>query len=118
MKTEWRQLGSGEDWTAVKESLQGSSNLLLFKHSPICSISLLADEQLNLWLSTSTRPADLLLVRIDVISQRTLSRSIASEIDVNHQSPQLILLDSRLKMIWQLTHFKITREQIDEKFAK
>lgn len=77
----------------------------IFKHSTACPISSRAANEVR----TVDFPFD--LYWINVIEQRELSNWVADCYDVQHQSPQLILIQSgKTKKIWN--HGQIKKEQV------
>ena len=78
--------------------------VLIFKHSPTCGTSYVAQEELDVYLQDS-EPVDVHVV--DVLSQRGLSGEIARRFGVRHQSPQVLLLvDSAVR--WHASHYSVT----------
>jgi len=84
----WKKVISSEQLTEViAESEQHP--VVIFKHSPRCSISALA---LSRFENTFQSQEYYL---IDVVSQRELSQNIAAILGVMHESPQLLLLSKK-----------------------
>ena len=83
---------------------------LLFKHSSYCPVSGLA---LGEVAALSDAHPDLPIYVIDVIAQRALSNRVAEELDVRHESPQALLLRDGA-LVWHASHFRVTRERIEE----
>ncbi len=89
------------NWTAITsvEELndflaQSDKPLVLFKHSTRCSISSMALNSLeNDWQLDSDAVH---LGFIDLIQYRAVSNFCAEHLNVQHQSPQLILVDNGL----------------------
>lgn len=78
--------------------------LLLFKHSRTCSISVTAWHDIaRLEQLEPTLPVFLL----DVREQRPLARSVASTLDVRHESPQAILIRNGV-VVWHASHFSVS----------
>ena len=63
---------------------------LIFKHSTRCSISMMAKRRFE--LDWEDLPADMPLYFLDLITYRDLSRQVAEIFQVNHESPQLLLI--------------------------
>ena len=85
---------------------------LLFKHSLTCPISARAYEALSNYLQESASPeVDYNLIVVQ--HARDVSNVAASKLNVEHQSPQAILVrDGRA--IWHASHFNITSASLDE----
>lgn len=82
---EWKIISSKEDLAeAVKES--HNSPVAVFKHSTRCSVSLMAKKGLE----RDWNMPEVSAFYLDLIAYREVSNFIASEFEVEHQSPQLI----------------------------
>lgn len=95
--------------------LQNSHNnqVLLCKFSPICPTSLMAQREVEEFLQTR----ELENWSIDVIKSRALSRSIAEQIKVRHESPQAFIIKNE-KVMWHGSHYDLTREKIAQKWLE
>ena len=113
-----KDIKSAEDWQALKElcASEGKS-LFLAKLSPACPVSHMAEEVLNQWLPSHPQ-SDFIAARIDVIRVRNLSRAIGEEVGVKHESPQVLLLDESGKHSWDVDHFDINAERLDQQFPR
>lgn len=101
----------GDGWRVV---LHSAPLLLLFKHSPWCGASAVADRRVR---DFSAAHPDVPVFLVDVIAQRDLSRRIATALDVGHESPQVILIrDGR--PVWNTSHFKITGDALVDAIAR
>ncbi len=76
--------------------------VLLFKHSTRCFISKMALRNFEQTFLASEVPCYLL----DLIAYRNLSHQIASTFDVQHQSPQVLLIKDG-KVIFHASHENI-----------
>ena len=98
------------------QALQAASHetaVLVFKKSPICPTSFWAESQLLHWLSTRPDDPDLKLAVVDVIKQRGLARGLSSELNITHESPQVLLfVDGSL--VWHESHERINQEQLEQ----
>ncbi|MBW8362303.1 MAG: bacillithiol system redox-active protein YtxJ [Kaistella sp.] len=89
--TFWKKLHSEEDLnTAVKESFE--RKVAIFKHSTRCFISKTVLKNFEKEMENSHQPYSYYF--LDLIANRDLSDRIADELDVVHQSPQLIVLEN------------------------
>ncbi|MCB9880003.1 MAG: bacillithiol system redox-active protein YtxJ [Planctomycetes bacterium] len=87
--------------------------VLLFKHSPICPISSAARAEYELFrLDHPDAPT----LFVDVIGARAVSRAIAEQCGVQHQSPQAILFVEG-KATWNASHDAITAGALDAAWA-
>ncbi|WP_300660789.1 bacillithiol system redox-active protein YtxJ [Fluviicola sp.] len=107
-KTEfpWVNLTSSEQ---LHELLDASVEkpLLLFKHSTRCSISSMALSRFEHKMD----PEKATCVYLDLLAYRHLSDEIAELTNVQHQSPQAILITNR-EVIYSATHSEIDASDI------
>lgn len=89
--------------TAELDALLDEPIALLYKHSDRCPISAMAHEEIAALVRQ--RP-DAPVWLLEVNSNRELSREVARRLDVEHQSPQAILLVQG-RPAWQATHFQV-----------
>jgi bacillithiol system protein YtxJ len=83
----WTLLESAEQLNNIKQQ-QGYS--LIFKHSTRCSISMMAKRRFE--LDWENLPADMPLYFLDLIQHRDISAQVAQVFNVQHESPQLLLI--------------------------
>ncbi|MFZ3102452.1 MAG: bacillithiol system redox-active protein YtxJ [Desulfitobacteriaceae bacterium] len=83
--------------------------IILFKHSTTCPISACAWREVQDFILGSQD--EVLVVMIKVIESRAVSNQVAEELGVMHQSPQALLL-SNGKVLWQVSHQAVIRENI------
>ena len=108
------------DWTELKDESQiehireESKNqpVLIFKHSTRCSISRAALDRLERnWETGSTKPAKTYF--LDLLSHRNVSNRLADYFNVEHQSPQvLILKDGKPTLV--RSHLSIGLDEIQQ----
>ena len=107
----WHTLTSEEQLEQVKLA-SNTKPQLLFKHSTRCSISSMALNRLN-------READFPNVDfhlLDLIAYRNVSKKIADDFEVEHQSPQILLIKNGL-CIFDESHGGINMQEIIEQAA-
>ena len=85
----WSELNSIEQ---LKDLYQQSdtSPVVLFKHSTRCSISSMAKSRIE--SNWSKLFSDFPIYYLDLIAHRNISNSIAEDLGVEHQSPQIIVV--------------------------
>lgn len=83
---------------------------LIFKHSNVCGISAAAYEELQHHL---TKPAEIGYWLVTVQLARDISNEIASRLNIEHESPQAILVRDG-KAVWNASHRKITSQTLAE----
>ena len=82
---------------------------IIFKDSVTCGISAFAKERL-------VNGNDLLIAKadfnyLDLLSYRSISNFIADELNVIHQSPQIIVLKNK-EVVYRVSHHSIQAEEI------
>jgi bacillithiol system protein YtxJ len=61
-----------------------------------------------------SKPEDIEFELIDVISNRARSDEIAQQFDVEHESPQVILIDDDNSVLWAGSHRRVTEENLNQ----
>lgn len=104
----WRRLQTDQDLDAAL-SASNEGTVALFKHSTRCSVSSMALKFFEQsWNYDDDQVTPYFL---DLIAYRSLSNRIASELNVEHQSPQLILVRNG-KAILNRSHNEINASEI------
>jgi len=89
--------------------LRFKGTTFIYKHSTRCSVSLFAMKRLLMVDPAESEQ----WVYIDVVTQRSLSMAIAEELNVRHESPQLImLLDG--KVMAHGSHQRVSETTVEE----
>jgi bacillithiol system protein YtxJ len=112
---EWIKLDSEEK---LVEANAASAQLpvLLFKHSTTCSISRAALNRLERnWKNEDD--STIKSYYLDLLYYRNLSREIAERFEVEHQSPQVLILYHE-KAIYACSHFDIDYATIKREIEK
>lgn len=107
----WNQLlSTGQVDQLLTENVERTS--LIFKHSTRCSISATALDRLQRkWKLEEVKNLDTYF--LDLIQYREVSNYLAEKLNIQHQSPQvLIVKDGRC--IYNESHFGINYEEISE----
>ena len=105
-------LKTQHDWEGFLQAAQTCQSAILFKFSPTCPISHSAESRAMQWLDSLSDNASIAMACIDVIAARALSRQIAEELNVQHQSPQAIRLSPQGQPIWDASHGSISVETL------
>ncbi|PJA07289.1 MAG: bacillithiol system redox-active protein YtxJ [Flavobacteriales bacterium CG_4_10_14_0_2_um_filter_32_8] len=101
----WIALKSESDLNQLIElSFQTEFGIAIFKHSTRCSISSVAKMRLSSFWNYGE---ELPIYYLDILSFRTISKIIAEQFDVNHESPQLIIIKNG-KAIYTASHLEIS----------
>ncbi len=99
-------INNHQDFDAILEK-SAIQPQVIFKHSTRCYISSSALKRMNTCIENPSATYSLL----DLIAQREISSAIASQLNIEHQSPQAILI-SEGKAIKSWSHEKIDAETI------
>ena len=89
-------------------NLHHTGPVFIYKHSTRCSVSLFAMKRLLLLDTTQNET----WVYIDVVAQRPLSLALAEELNILHESPQLILL-SEGNVLAHGSHHQVTETTVE-----
>ena len=109
----WNQLETAAQLAAIKQE-SFEHPVLILKHSTTCSISATALGRLERnWKQEEM--GDLKPYYLDLLRYRPISQQIATEFDVQHESPQVLLI-SNGKSIYDASHFEIRFDQIKANF--
>ncbi|MBI4420335.1 MAG: bacillithiol system redox-active protein YtxJ [Gemmatimonadetes bacterium] len=95
------------DDAALEQALEAEL-AVIYKHSPICGSSHLAVRQVRAFAENHP---EVPVYVVDVIAQRELSRRIAQQVGVGHESPQVIVLRQGATR-WNGSHFEVTAEAL------
>ena len=88
----WLKLETLEQLKAIKEN-SIENRVLIFKHSTRCSISQMALTRLERdWQSAEM--GEVKSYYLDLIKHRDLSNHIAEEFSVQHESPQVLVIEN------------------------
>lgn len=101
----WHFIESEADLEKAIE-LSNSSNLgvVIFKHSTRCSISAMAKSRLDTsWDFDEELPR----FYLDLISYREISNIIAERFDVQHESPQILIIKNGV-CVYNASHMSIS----------
>ncbi len=107
----WIEINSVEEW---KEKWASSAQqpILVFKHSTACPVSAEAFREFEQYVEEAPEQG-VGFYLVKVIESRPVSNQIAEDSQLKHESPQAILLENQ-KVIWNASHWKITKESLQE----
>ena len=106
------KLNTIEEWEKLKKDSAEKTELIIFKYSPICAISSSVEDDFNSWFVNLGEDVNIKCAKVDVIEARPVSQLIAKELEIQHQSPQLIWLNKDTKVKWSASHYEINRSQL------
>ena len=102
----WIALTSEEQLAQIKQRSEDRPQVI-FKHSIRCGISALAKSRLD----KAQPSADIDFYYLDLINYRNLSRKVAEEFNVYHESPQVLVIRNG-KCVYDESHMGITMDDI------
>ncbi|NIJ54330.1 bacillithiol system redox-active protein YtxJ [Dyadobacter arcticus] len=102
----WVTINSEEEVESIYNSADYS---IIYKHSPRCMTSLMAYRQLKNDVN-AVQHLDMPLYIVDVISNRRESMAIASNFQVQHQSPQILVVKNG-ECLYDASHEAISLKQ-------
>ncbi len=107
----WNSLTDVSQLETIKQE-SFNQPVLILKHSKTCSISTTALNRLERnW--KQEKVGDLKPYFLDLLANRPLSAQIASTFDIEHQSPQVLLIKDGL-CSYSATHFDISFAELEE----
>jgi bacillithiol system protein YtxJ len=106
-------LSNEQEWDEIKNSLNKGEEIIIFKYSPACGTSFFIEKEFDKWFKENKKES-LKCLKIDVINKKPLSRTLGEELNVDHQSPQLIWLDHTLNVKWHASHLNISDEALNK----
>lgn len=110
---QWKSMNSIDD---VRGAIAQSKNTptVIFKHSTRCPVSDLAKLRLEEHWDFESDSLD--IYYLDLIANRDVSNFIAEELQVHHESPQIILLDKE-EVKYDASHLEISVAELKEALA-
>lgn len=111
----WNKLESEKTLQEIIESSDDQA-VVIFKHSTRCPISTMALS----WFEKSWKDEEMKDVRpyyLDLINYRSISNKIAEEFDVQHESPQLLLIQNG-QCGYHTSHSNISYKELQKKLGK
>lgn len=105
----WKQLTSIEGLEELIK-LSETSTVLIFKHSTRCGVSRVALSGLEKDWNDEDEPK-VIPFFLDLLNHRDVSNEIAKRFDVEHESPQVLVIRNG-KCIYSATHSDIDRAEI------
>ncbi|MDZ7682292.1 MAG: bacillithiol system redox-active protein YtxJ [Fodinibius sp.] len=117
---------SASDTSEIWESISDTSQVdpvieaskqkpqLIYKHSHRCSVCFVSKG--NLEQASEDILAHAEMHFLNVVNSREASDYVASELDVRHESPQVILLDDA-EVVWHASHGDIDTDAILDKLT-
>lgn len=85
--------------------------IVLFKHSTTCSISATALDRFERNAAKMDLPSNMKFYYLDLLNHRDISKAIADKFEVQHESPQVIVLKNG-KAVYNESHYGINIAQV------
>ena len=104
------------DWQKIKSDPKNKKEIILFKYSPICSVSFTAGRIFEEWLNNKA-DQNFIAAKINVIESREVSNNVESETGIRHESPQIIWINSNGEVKWNESHFGITESNLNKQLC-
>jgi bacillithiol system protein YtxJ len=111
----WNKLRTHEQIMQIKAESK-EVPVLIFKHSTRCNISQATLDRLERNWKEEDLPA-MKLYFLDLLSYRQISDLIATEFNVWHESPQVLIIQNE-RSTFDTSHFNINFEKIKEVVTK
>ncbi|KAA9347117.1 MULTISPECIES: bacillithiol system redox-active protein YtxJ [Larkinella] len=105
----WNKLQDNAQLAQIKQE-SAEQPVLIFKHSTRCSISSTALSRMERNWSNS---AGIKPYYLDLIAFRSVSGQVAEEFGVDHQSPQVLLIQNG-ECIYDASHFEISFDDLKQ----
>ncbi|QHS63096.1 bacillithiol system redox-active protein YtxJ [Chitinophaga agri] len=105
----WIALTTEHQLSEIKES-SVTRPVVIFKHSTRCSISAMAKARLE----KAAAPETIDFYYLDLIKFRDISNRIAADFNVEHESPQILLIRNG-ECVYDESHSGITMDDIVDK---
>src|SRR5690625_4116606 len=103
---QWKEITTIEEWDAILEKSTERDQVIL-KHSTTCPVSFNALDEYNAYLEDNPdKNIDYFLVKVR--ESRPVSNQIEADLNVKHESPQIILIKNK-KSYWSATHWAVTK---------
>ena len=105
----WNSLNTTDQIALIRQESK-EKPVLIFKHSTRCNISRTALDRLERnWKESEMEHVKLYF--LDLLSYREISNQIATAFDVEHESPQVLIIENE-RSTYDRSHFDIDYQQI------
>ncbi|NBI28024.1 bacillithiol system redox-active protein YtxJ [Chengkuizengella marina] len=106
---DWKEITTLEQWKSYLNASRENPFVIL-KHSTTCPVSSNGLREFQKYLKTEpNEEVEYLMVK--VIESRPVSNQIAEDLNVKHESPQVIYVKNR-EPYWNTSHWSITVEHM------
>ena len=109
----WNKITVAAQLDAIIEQ-SNTTSCLIFKHSTTCHISAIAKARLEKnWDFDAT---DIVPYYLDLLNFRPISAAIAERFQVQHESPQVLLIRDG-ECVYDVSHLDISVEELHDIYA-
>lgn len=105
----WDELNSIEELNKINEESKNAP-VVIFKHSTRCSTSAVAHDRLGRKWNAAQHP-DVKIYYLDLIQYREVSNEIASRYGIEHQSPQVLVIENGV-CVYNASHLSISYDTL------
>jgi|SRR5699024_1914380 len=103
---DYKEITTTEEWDDIFEKSAERDQIIL-KHSTTCPVSTNALEEYEAYLQDNpNQNIDYTMVKVR--ESRPVSNKIEADLDVKHESPQIIYIKNKQKY-WSATHWSVTK---------
>lgn len=101
----WLPLNDMQEWETIVRNSQDHPQVI-FKHSTRCSISTLAKSRIEKAFTDNDQ-----FYLLDLLQYRSISNSIANDMNVTHESPQVLVIKNG-RCVYHESHTAINYDDI------
>jgi bacillithiol system protein YtxJ len=106
----WTQLSEPEELSLLLQKSDERPQVI-YKHSTRCGVSAMALSNLHQVSPELAAKADFYF--LNVISHRWLSQHVAEQLQVRHESPQLLIIQNG-DLVWNGSHYQVSAGVLSE----
>lgn len=103
---EFKEITTIEEWNDILNQSSEKDQIIL-KHSTTCPVSTNALDEYNAYLKENPNQ-DIDYTMVKVRESRPVSNKIEADLDVKHESPQIIYIKNKQRY-WSATHWSVTK---------
>lgn len=100
----WKEITDSDSITDIVDQSERKIQII-YKHSHRCGVCLIAKEEMEKLPEEFVKDVDLYLV--NVIQERSISDAITHQLEIRHESPQIIILKGGV-VKWKGSHWDVT----------
>ncbi len=111
---ELNKLSDKKEWGELIKNSANDYEIIIYKHSPICGLSHSVDIIVDDWYKVHRDNNNIKMLKVNVVFSKSLSRRIAMDLEIVHESPQIIWLDREMKVKFHASHYDINEEELNK----